>query len=322
VGLPSVNVLLPVLNECNHIDHCLESLAEQDYSGSYSILVADGGSTDGTVQRLEEWKRRIPSLGVIHNPGRVQSHGLNLAAAAARGDILIRADAHTTYARDYVRRSVEALLSSGATAVGGTQFPEGSSRFGSAVATAMRSPLAIGSASFRHATEATYADTVYLGAMRREDLVEIGFRTFPSRVAEDPDFYYRLRARGGTVLVDPTIRSTYRPRETPGALWRQFYRYGMGKVDMLYVNGRFPSWRPLGPLLLVIALAGAAAAAVAGTWWPAAILALLWLGVLAVAAGGRPLVMVAAAMMQLAYGLGLLRGFLRFPGRVRASVIS
>ena len=133
---------------------------------------------------------------------------------------------------------------------------EGTSDFGRAVAVAFRSPLAIGPARFHHATLPTEADTVYLGAMSKSTWDSLGgMRALPSRVAEDADFYYRLRKAGGRVLVDPAIVSTYRPRETISDLWRQFYRYGLGKADMLYVNGEFPSWRPFAPLALILGLA-------------------------------------------------------------------
>lgn len=320
VSLPSVTVLLPVLDEADHIDRCLQSLAAQDYPGPKEVVVADGGSTDGTMERLERWRQRLPGLVVIPNPDRLQSEGLNRAALEASGEVLVRADAHTTYAPDFVRRSVERVVETGA-AVGGPQRPEGSTRFGEAVARAMSSPLAVGPARFRHAERLEEVDTVYLGAFRRVDLLRVGgFRTLPSGVAEDADLYFRWRRAGLRVLVDPEIRSVYRPRETPGALWRQFYRYGMGKADMLYVNGRWPSWRPAAPTTLVVGLVGGLALGLGGVWWPLGLGAGAWLAVLAAAGGGRPLVMAVAAAMHLAYGLGLLRGLARRPSRVRAAV--
>jgi hypothetical protein len=103
-------------------------------------------------------------------------------------------------------------------------------------------------------------------------------------------------------------------------LWRQFFRYGIGKADMLYVNGRWPSWRPAAPLGLVVGLLTAVVLAATWSWWPLVALMALWLAVLAVAARGRPLVIVAAGVMHLAYGLGLLRGLFRWPPSVRARV--
>jgi succinoglycan biosynthesis protein ExoA len=318
---PSVAILLPVLNEGESIDACLQSLSEQDYSGSIEILVADGGSTDDTLDRLGTWSDRLTRLRIFENPDRVQSAGLNLLAEVAHSEILIRADAHTRYARDYVSRSVAALDGIPNAAVGGPMLAEGTSDFGRAVAVAFRSPLAIGPARFHHSTLPTEADTVYLGAMSKSTWDSLGgMRALPSRVAEDADFYYRLRKAGGRVLVDPAIVSTYRPRETISDLWRQFYRYGLGKADMLYVNGEFPSWRPLAPLALVLGLAVGLVLLALGEGRLLTIVLIAWLVALVIASRLNPLVLVATAVMHISYGFGLARGLFRRPGVVRSQV--
>ena len=327
---PPVAVLLPVLNEAGAIDECLASLAAQDYPGSWSLIVAEGGSTDGTRGILEGWRNRLPGLTVVENPLQLQSHGLNRAAEAATAEFLVRVDAHSSYAPDYLRRSIEALLSSEAVAAGGGLRPEGLSPFGRAVAVAMASPLAIGPGKFHHPAERGAADTVYLGAFRRNDFTAIGgYRAFPSGVAEDPDLYFRWRQQGRLVLLDPAIRSTYRPRETPRSLARQFRRYGLGKADMLAINGRWPSWRPLAPLVLVAGLIlTLPLLAVEGIRWVFWGLLGSWLAALAaemVRFARTPdewwRSIAAAAIMHLGYGVGLLQGLLRRPASVRASVV-
>jgi len=319
---PSVAVLLPVYNEAGTIDECLRSLTRQDYQGEWEIIVADGGSTDRTKERLRSWQVRLPQLRVIANPHRLQSRGLNLAVQATAAEIITRADAHTTYQADYVSQSVQSLRSSGAAAVGGPMRPAGTTPFSRAVAAAYRSKLGIGPAPFHHTEEPTEGDTVYLGTMTRQTYLDNGgMRTLPSRVAEDADFYYRLRKRGGRILIDPLIVSTYHPRGTAGGLWRQFYRYGLGKADMLYLNGEFPSSRPLLPLMLVVALlAGILLGLLASLWWPLVVVAGLWLLALIVGGRGRPLQIAAIAVMHIGYGTGLLRGLLRLPRSVRARV--
>lgn len=320
MSLPSVAVLLPTLNEEAFIDSCLGSLAAQDYPGPWEVVMADGGSADATVRRATTWSERM-RLRVIDNPERIQSAGLWRAALATDADVLVRADAHTVYASDYVRRSIEALAETGAVAVGGPMVPQAPSRFGQAVARVMTSPLGIGPGAFHHGGARREVDTVYLGAFLRRHFLEMGgMRTFPNGVAEDADFYWRMRMAGGAVVLDPTIRSRYRPRETWRSLWRQFFRYGRGKADMLLVNRVWPSWRPLAPLLLVLGLAEGLVLAAFGTWWPVASLSVLWLAALLVAGRGRPLDTLVAGTMHLAYGTGLLTGLFRSPSRVRRQV--
>jgi cellulose synthase/poly-beta-1,6-N-acetylglucosamine synthase-like glycosyltransferase len=315
--------MLPLLNEVESIDPCLTSLAAQDYAGPIEILMAEGGSTDGTRERLAEWVARLPRMRVVDNPRRLQSHGLNLLAEQATGEIVIRADGHTTYAPDYVRRSVDTLQRTGAMVVGGLMKPTGSDRFTRAVALAMTSPWAIGTAKFRHATSEMETEAVYLGAIRRSDFLAMGgIRTFPTGVAEDADFFFRLSKAGARVVLDPLIVSSYLPRTDLGGLFRQFRRYGQGKAEMFWANGEFPSWRPLAPLALVMALvASSVISLVGGTLLPLGILAGAWLiGSLVVFLPHGPLtpaVTATAAVMQLAYGLGLAWGLLRGPGPLR-----
>jgi cellulose synthase/poly-beta-1,6-N-acetylglucosamine synthase-like glycosyltransferase len=317
---PSVSVILAVFDEAEFIDQVLTDLLGQDYTGPLQVIVADGGSDDGTREKLEAWAGRDGRVTVLHNPERRQAHGLNLAAERATGEILVRADGHTAFAPDYVRASVDALEETGG-AVGGRMFPVGRTRFGRAVAAAMKSPLTMGPGRFHHSMIREEVDTVYLGAMRREWFETLGgFRAFPSGTSEDADLYFRWRRQGGKVYVDPSISSEYTPRDNPGALWRQYFRYGMGKAEMLWRNGAFPSWRPLAPLALVLGLLlSAVVGLLTQVWAPLLVLAGLWSLLLAWVAvrADEPAagVLLAAGIMHLAYGLGELWGLVRGAGR-------
>lgn len=314
--LPTASVIMAVLDEGEHIDQVMADLTGQDYPRLVEVIVADGGSGDGTREALDSWAARDPRVRVIENPERRQAHGLNLAADAARGEYLVRADGHTRFASDYVRACLEVALETGG-AAGGRMYPVGMSRFGRAVAAAMLSPLTMGPGRFHHAVAREEVDTVYLGAFPRERFLELGgLRAFPSGASEDADFYFRWRRQGGKVFVDPSIVSRYTPRDRPGALWRQYFRYGMGKGEMLWANGRLPSWRPLAPLALVLAASGGLVlGSVGGVWWPLLALLGAWLVVLAYVAARSDaptlLVMTAAGLMHLAYGIGAAWGLVR-----------
>lgn len=315
---PTVSVILAVLDEAAHIDDVLFTLANQDYPAIVEIVVADGGSSDGTRDLLDAWSSRDGRIRVIDNPHRRQSPGLNAAAEAATGRYLIRADGHTEYAGDYVSRSIAVAEETGG-AAGGPMNPVGLDSFERAVAAVMKTRWLM-PARFHHATMRQEVDTVYLGAFRRNEFLAVGgFRAFPSGAGEDPDFYFRWRASGRKVYVDPAIRSQYRPRSTLRGLAKQYFRYGMAKAEMAWVNGRLPSWRPLAPIALVLGLGIAGLAAVAGS--PVALGAILagWLLFLFAVAFGRrsgPLFVVVAATMQLTYGAGAIVGFLS-PWRLR-----
>jgi hypothetical protein len=49
---------------------------------------------------------RSPNVRMIDNPTRIVSAGPNATIRVAIGEVIVRTDAHTTYARNYVRESL------------------------------------------------------------------------------------------------------------------------------------------------------------------------------------------------------------------------
>jgi glycosyltransferase involved in cell wall biosynthesis len=304
-------VIVAVLNEEANIGHVMDTALSNKVVVEF--IVADGGSTDETVQKVLERAQDDPRVILVHNPDKGQAAGLNRAAETATGALLVRLDGHTRYADNYVAASL--LAWEPGVAVGGPMRAEGSTPWGRATATAMDDHLAIGPAKFHHADEVEDVDTVYLGMFDREKFISIGgYRSFPSGTVEDTDFYTRWHSDGGIVRVDPAIKSWYRPRDTWRGLARQYFRYGRGKAELVWLNGRLPSLRPLAPALLV---AGAVVFIVVGftvTWVPLAALTVSWLGALALVATRAKTspvrTGVVAGTMHAAYGSGLWWGLL------------
>ncbi len=306
----TASVIVATLNEADNIDHVVDVALGS--TAVVEVIIADGGSGDGTLDSLRARQITDSRITIIDNPDRHQSFGLNRAAKAATGDLLVRLDGHTRYADDYVTASIAAWRPG--TAVGGPMIAEGSNRWESATARAMADPLAIGPARFHHAEGVEQVDTVYLGTFAREDFLELdGYRKFPSGTVEDTDFYARWRASGRTVVVDPSIRSWYRPRSTWRELAVQYWRYGRGKAEMLLVNGRLPSLRPLAPAFLVAGWVVGVFIGAVFSWIPLVALAISWIAVLALVAArastNRLMTALVAGTMHLAYGFGLWAGF-------------
>src|ERR1700682_344468 len=116
----SVSVIVACRNEIKHLHRFLDSVSRQVVAGiDVEFLVADGRSDDGTRDVLKQFQRVFPALRMIDNPGRIASSGLNHAIREATGKIIIRMDAHTEYATDYIRRCLEVLHETNADNVGG-----------------------------------------------------------------------------------------------------------------------------------------------------------------------------------------------------------
>ena len=116
--------------------------APQTIAGALAIdfvVVADGGSSDGTRVVVREIASRDPRGRLIDNPGRLQSAGLNLAAAGG-GDRpwLLRVDAHADYPRNYASILIAEARLTGASSVVVSMLSVGETPFQRAAAAGAR----------------------------------------------------------------------------------------------------------------------------------------------------------------------------------------
>src|SRR5437773_3864230 len=100
---PAVSIVVPCRNEKDHIEEVLQSILAQEVPpGGFEVIVADGSSNDGTREILMRMAEEDSRFSIVDNPGAIVSTGLNTAIRAAHGKIIIRMDAHTNYATDYI----------------------------------------------------------------------------------------------------------------------------------------------------------------------------------------------------------------------------
>lgn len=332
VDAPAVSVVVPCYNERATIGLLLQALYDQTHPRrDMEVLIADGGSTDGTRPAIEAFAGAHPDLAVrvVDNPARAIPAALNRAILAARGRVLVRLDAHAVPAPDYIERCLRALERTDAANVGGVWDirPGGQGWVARAIAAAAAHPLGAGDARYRTRGAEGEADTVPFGAFPRLWLERVGLYDESLRSNEDYELNARLRQAGGRVWLDPAIRSVYFARATLSALARQYARYGFWKARMLSRYADTIRWRQALPPLFVLATLGLAALGLA--WKPAwALLGLQW-GAYALATGlagasvawarrdpallaGFPL---AIWTMHLSWGGGFLWGALTWLGR-------
>ncbi|OKH52158.1 glycosyl transferase [Calothrix sp. HK-06] len=268
-NLPSVTVAIPAFNEVKAIERVIRGFIDTKYVNIVEILIADGGSTDGTQEIIKKIAFVDSRVKLIHNPLKIQSAGLNLLLQEAQGDIFLRADAHSDYAYDYVEQCVEALLKSKALNVGGAQRFVAKSPFQAGVALAARSLLGNGGAKYRNPEYNGYADTVYLGCFWREDLLKIAQVQDSQDVSDDnvalddkpvvlfdtsqitnqdAELNQRLLNQSSqAIYVSSDIKVWYYPRSSWKSLWKQYFKYGRGRYltttkhnSRIQMRGRLP----------------------------------------------------------------------------------
>ncbi len=285
---PEVSVIIACRNEASHIRTCLNSLVDSFTDQFCEFIIADGMSTDATRDIIKTVCDNQSNVLLIDNPGKLQAYGLNAALQKCRGDVVVRADAHSTYPPGYVRRCVELLATSGASNVGGCMCPNPASgrAFQRAVAIAMRHWIGIGNARFHRGQYTGPADTVYLGTFSRRLVIDLGGYDVHSHPAEDADLNLRLRRAGQQVFLDSSICVSYVPRNSWRALTQQYAGYARGRAYMVLRHKGALGLRHLAPLLLVFAILFSVA--VAKMYPLALILPLAYFGTLCTAAINIP----------------------------------
>ena len=257
---PAISVILPVLNEEPHLAESVSAILSQDYLGSFEIILALGPSRDQTNMIAESLAQRDSRIKLVMNPSGKTAAGLNLAIAASESPVIVRVDGHAKIPNNYLSLAVSILRESGAVNVGGVMAAEGVTNFEIAVSRAMRSALGVGASRFHTGGNAGEADTVYLGAFRREAINAVGGFDERYTRAQDWELNHRLRKNGGKIYFDPRLQVTYRPRPNLKKLAKQYFQYGRwrrvvsrshpGTVNLRYLAPPFTLLGTITSLLL------------------------------------------------------------------------
>jgi succinoglycan biosynthesis protein ExoA len=322
---PRISTITPMLDEARHVDGLVADLAAQDYEGEVEVLVADGASTDGSVERLLAAADRAGlEVTILHNAAKWVAPGLNACVRRATGDPIIRLDCHTRYPADYLRKCVEALAETGAWCVGGVVVPVGETPVERALASAASSPFGGVGRTIRdvHAGRVD-SDIAYCGAFRREAFDRVGLFDETLVRNQDDELSLRLVRGGGRIVLDPAIRSYYRPRGSYRGAWRQYSEYGFWKIAVMAKHRRVPTARSVVPLAFVVSLISLASASVVSPVARRALgMELVMYGGCAVAFGAAtldtanggwrqlPRIVAGFPTFHVAYGAGMLRGIL------------
>lgn len=319
-----VSILMPTLNERRWIREAIRGMQAQQFDGTLELIVADGGSTDGTREIVREVARSDPRIRLVDNPRRGTASGLNVCLREARGAYVARMDAHTIYPPRYVSTGVERLTRGDVAWVAGPQEPHGATPFSRAVAAALRSRLGTGgSRRWGAGDDGEYElDTgVFCGVWRRADVVRAGGWDEGWPRNQDSEMASRFLSAGQRIVCVPAMAAQYRPRDTLRALWRQYHDYGLYRAKTARRHPFSLRRSALLPPLLALDLAVAVAAP------PHAVRGLARAGLAAYAAAlaattaatarrarrwETALVPVVLATMHVAHGVGFWRGCARW----------
>jgi glycosyltransferase involved in cell wall biosynthesis len=234
---PVLSVVVPVHQGEASLDAVLAGLAASGLArGRWELIVVDDASTDGSAAVAAKWADRVIS---IPDRARGPSFARNRGAEAAAGDWVVFVDADVVVRHDTLSRCAQWAERDDADLVGvAGSYDE--------------APTAPGFVSqyrnllhrYTHLRGRGEAETFWAGcgAVRRDTFLEVGGfdeEQYPRPQIEDIELGYRLRDRGGRLVMDPEIQGTHLKHWTfTGGLRTDVWDRGVPWVRLLLARRR------------------------------------------------------------------------------------
>jgi glycosyltransferase involved in cell wall biosynthesis len=219
-----ISLIVTVLNEAGTIDDLLTSVCALTMAPD-EVVIVDGGSTDGTWQRLHDWAERMP-LRLVRAPGASIARGRNLAVEAATGEIIAATDAGVRLDPAWLAE-LFGRLTPDVDVVSGFFRPDARTTFQRAMGAAVLPE--IDDIDPRKFLPSSRSILFRRWAWERVD----GYPEWLD-YCEDLVFDLALKREGFRFAFAPRAIVWFRPRGSLGSFFRQYYLYarGDGKANL------------------------------------------------------------------------------------------
>jgi cellulose synthase/poly-beta-1,6-N-acetylglucosamine synthase-like glycosyltransferase len=230
--LPFVSIIIPAKNEERLLRGCISSLHQLDYpKDKFEIIIVDGLSTDNTARVAIEMGARV-----ISNVKQTVSPGRNIGFENAKGDLIAFTDADCIVDPQWLSNSIKYFEDETVACAGGPNLtPSDESDFGKAVGFVFDQPLfAAGSIHARELSEVKVVNSIPgCNAIYRQSILAQVMPLDETMLTGDDTLLNRkILDLGYQLLYTPDVIVYHYRRPTPRKLWRQFYRYAIGRLQV------------------------------------------------------------------------------------------
>ena len=255
----TLSVICPIYNEERYIGHFLDSILQQDFpKDNLEILLVDGMSKDKTRETIADYSAKFPCLRLVDNPQQTVPYAMNNGIKSAKGDVIIRLDAHAEYPSNYFSVLVQKLNElEGAENVGGicVTLPCNDTLTAVAIAECLSNKFGMGNSYFRvGAKDVMSVDTVPFGCFRKSLFDKVGLYDTDMIRNQDDELNGRIIKNGGKIYLLPDVKIKYFARDKISKVRKMFYQYGLYKPLGNKKLGSPATVRQFFPLLFVIGL--------------------------------------------------------------------
>lgn len=254
-----LSVIVPIYQEEKYISKCIDSMLSQDYpKDDLEIILVDGMSKDRTREIVATYTAKYPFIRMIDNPERIAPCAMNRGIKEAKGDVIIRLDAHVYYPKNYFSLLVEKLNElPGAENVGAlcNTIPVNDSITAQSIAAVLSSSFGMGNSHFRvGADKEMEVDTVPFGCFHRSIFDKVGLYDEELVRNQDDELNARIIKAGGKIYLIPQLVCEYYARDTAKKVYKMFYQYGVFKPLVNKKLGSPATVRQFFPLFFVLGL--------------------------------------------------------------------
>lgn len=253
-----VSFIIVAYNAAAHLVDLLSDLKKQTFDHKkIEVLLVNSNSTDKTEDIFEEFKNNndFSECKLLQNPKKTLPAGWNVALRNAKGEIILRVDAHARIPDDFIEANVR-NIEKGEDIVGGQRITifDNTSLWKGALSAAESSAFGSGIAVYRRKFERQYTVTLAHAAYKKAVFDKVGFYNENLRRTEDNDMHYRMRKAGYKFCLCDDIVSYHHVRSSLKTMLKQKYGNGYWIGLTLSVQPKCFSLYNFVPLCFVLAL--------------------------------------------------------------------
>jgi len=256
---PFVSVIVSMKNEEEFIGKCINSIIQQDYpKDKFEIIIIDGGSRDNSVTIAKNLVKRYSNIRLFYDLRTLNlPEALNFGINKAKGEILIKVDAHGYVATDFLKMNVKYLYSdNNIKCIGGPIRPLTETIIANSNVYARSSVFGVGKSIYSINEKPQFVDTVQCGSYKKKVFEEIGLFDESLQFGEDEEINWRIIKAGYKIFLTPEVKFFYYPRKSFGGLFKQYYNYGKARVKVIRKHPDFLKIKHIIPSAFILSLIG------------------------------------------------------------------